>query len=87
MAFSVGDPATDAAVRKLAALRGTTLTETIRDAVEAEFQRLTTEQEARYAERRRKLEELAASLDQYPATGLKADKAFYDGLSGGIDAD
>ncbi len=39
MAFHVSDPATDAAVRRLAALRGKGITETIREAVEAELRR------------------------------------------------
>ncbi|WP_245484252.1 MULTISPECIES: type II toxin-antitoxin system VapB family antitoxin [unclassified Mesorhizobium] len=39
MAFSVKDESTDAAVRKLAKLKNMSLTETIRDAVEQEYQR------------------------------------------------
>lgn len=39
MAFHVRDPETDAAVRKLAALRGKGITDTIREAVEAELER------------------------------------------------
>ena len=38
MSFYVKDPATDKAVRKLAKLKGKTLTEAIRDAVEKELQ-------------------------------------------------
>jgi antitoxin VapB len=39
MAFHVKDAATDAAVRRLAKLKGKTLTETIREAVEHEYAR------------------------------------------------
>jgi antitoxin VapB len=39
MAFHISDPSTDAAVRKLAALKGKGLTETVREAVEAELRR------------------------------------------------
>ena len=39
MAFYVKDRATDQAVRRLAKLKGKTLTETIREAVEHEYQR------------------------------------------------
>jgi antitoxin VapB len=39
MAFHVKDRATDQAVRRLAQLKGKTLTETIREAVEHEYQR------------------------------------------------
>jgi antitoxin VapB len=39
MAFHVRDEATDLAVRKLAKLKGKSLTATIREAVENEYQR------------------------------------------------
>ncbi|MBZ0262633.1 MAG: type II toxin-antitoxin system VapB family antitoxin [Hyphomicrobiales bacterium] len=76
MTFYVKDPATDKAVRKLAKLKGKTLTETIREAVETELQR----------ERRetlpQRLNAIAQQLSKYPRTGLEADKAFFDELSG-----
>jgi antitoxin VapB len=78
MTFYVKDPATDKAVRKLAKLKGKTLTETIREAVETELQR----------ERRetlpQRLNAIAQQLSKYPKTGLEADKAFFDELSGDI---
>lgn len=37
MAFHIKDPATDAAVRRLARLKGTTLTEAVREAVEQAY--------------------------------------------------
>ena len=78
MTFYVKDPATDKAVRRLAKLKGKTLTETIREAVETELQR----------ERRetlpQRLNAIAQQLSKYPKTGLEADKAFFDELSGDI---
>lgn len=78
MTFYVKDPATDKAVRRLAKLRGKTLTETIREAVENELRK----------ERRKtlpqRLDAIARRLSKYPRTGLEADKAFYDELSGDI---
>ena len=78
MTFYVKDPATDKVVRKLAKLKGKTLTETIREAVETELQR----------ERRetlpQRLNAIAQQLSKYPKTGLEADKAFFDELSGDI---
>jgi antitoxin VapB len=78
MTFYVKDPATDKAVRKLAKLKGKTLTETIREAVETELQR----------ERRetlpQRLDAIAQQLSKYPKTGLEADKAFFDEISGDI---
>jgi antitoxin VapB len=76
MSFYVKDPATDKAVRELAKLKGTTLTEAIRDAVEKEL-----EQEWRKTLPER-LEAIADDFSKLPKSGLKADKAFYDWLSG-----
>jgi len=78
MTFYVKDPTTDEAVRQLAKLKGKTLTETIREAVENELRR----------ERRKslpqRLDEIAQRLRKYPRTGLEADKAFFDELSGDV---
>ena len=76
MSIYIKDPATDKAVRKLAKLRGVTLTEAVQGAVEGELKR----------ERRKTLPErldaIARRIQKYPPTGLEADKAFYDELSG-----
>ena len=79
MAFSIKDRATDSAVRELAALKGKSLTDTVREAVEAELAR----EKARtpLAER---LEELSRRYRTFPETGRDADKAFFDELSGGV---
>jgi antitoxin VapB len=76
MTIYIKDPAADAAIRKLARLKGTTLTEAIKSAVE----------QALEAERRSTLKETLAAIhkevESWPKTGLEADKAFYDELSG-----
>jgi len=79
MTFYVKDPATDKAVRRLAKLKGKTLTETIREAVENEYKR---ERDVKSLDER--LDEIAQRFAQYPDSGLKADKAFFDELSGDI---
>lgn len=78
MAFHVKDRATDEAVRRLAKLKGTTLTEAIREAVEHEYER----ERARIPlqDRIKALQDRFAALRQ--PGGLPADKAFYDDLSG-----
>jgi len=75
LAFHIKDPATDAAVRKLAAERGISLTAAVREAVENELQR-------RRRPLKERIEEIAEEYRSYPLTGLQADKAFYDELSG-----
>lgn len=73
MTIYVKDPKTDKAVRRLAKLRGTSLTEAIRVAVEKELE----------SERKAKLniDDLIARVASWPKTGLKADKAFFDSLN------
>lgn len=78
MAFHIRDEATDQAVRKLAHLKGKSLTATIREAVENEYQR--ERQKKPLSER---LEELRKWIDaRSKPGGLPADKAFFDELSG-----
>ena len=74
MAFYVKDPATDKAVRKLAKLKGITLTEAIRSAVEAELEREKSDVNEKA------IDAIIAKVASWPDTGLKADKAFYDSL-------
>jgi antitoxin VapB len=62
---------------KLAAIRHITKTEAVRQALENELAR--TESEKTLAERLRPIQDRIASR---PATGLEADKAFFDELSG-----
>jgi antitoxin VapB len=78
MAFHIRDPKTDKAVRQLAARKGVSMTEAVREAVENELAKLE-EDKRPMLERIRDIQERVAA---YPKTGLKADKAFYDWLSG-----
>jgi antitoxin VapB len=80
MAFHIRDERADQAVRKLAARRKLSITEAVRVAAENELQRDETA-DAAFMERIREIQRQAAA---YPRTGLKADKAFYDELSGDI---
>ncbi len=79
MAFYVKDPATDTVVRRLAKIKGKTLTDTIREAVEKEY--ANTKASKIVAE---KLDALAERFSKLPRSGLEADKAFFDDLSGDL---
>lgn len=76
MSFHVRDPKTDALVRELARKRGVGLTEAIRDAVDAELRR---DLEGEFMARVRRIQARVAARGR---TGLVADKAFFDDLSG-----
>jgi antitoxin VapB len=80
MAFHVKDEATDKAVRRLAKLKRMTLTATIREAVEHEYERACAE--IPLIERLKPIQEQFAALRK--PGGLPADKAFFDELSGDI---
>jgi antitoxin VapB len=80
MAFHVRDETTDMAVRRLAKLKGKTLTETIREAVEHEYERVRSE--IPLIERLKPIQDELKALSR--PGGLPADKAFYDELSGDI---
>jgi antitoxin VapB len=85
VAFHVRDEETDAAVRRLAKRKGKTLTATIREACEHEYER---EYGGDNAERRDDefMDAVRAAQAAFKAIsrpgGLPADKAFYDELSG-----
>ncbi|UGX88847.1 type II toxin-antitoxin system VapB family antitoxin [Phyllobacterium meliloti] len=79
MAFSVKDETTDAAVRRLAKLKNTSLTDAIREAVVNEYNR--TKGEIPLQER---LAALSQRYKAYPKTGQDADKTFFDDLSGDL---
>jgi len=80
MAFHVRDPETDALVRRLARQKGVGLTEAIKVAVREKIER---DKKAKpMLERIRVIQDEVAS---WPDTGLKADKAFFDELSGDED--
>ncbi|HVP85231.1 MAG TPA: type II toxin-antitoxin system VapB family antitoxin [Rhizomicrobium sp.] len=78
MAFHVKDPATDQAVRRLAKIKGKSLTETIREAVEQEYER--EQEKVPFLEKVKAIQEEFAALSK--PGGLPADKAFFDELSG-----
>ena len=78
MPCHVRDEATDKAVRRLARLKRKTLTETIREAVEHEYERVRSE--IPLIERLKPIQDELRSLSK--PGGLPADKAFYDELSG-----
>jgi antitoxin VapB len=80
MAFHVRDPKTDSLVRKLAQRKGVGITDAIREAVERELER--EEQGLSLWERST---DIRAEIASWPRTGLKADKAFFDSLSGEDD--
>lgn len=79
MAFHIRDPEADRVVRELAARKGVSLTDAVKQAVQNEL--LQMDQNVPFLERIRDLQQRVAA---YPKTGLKADKAFYDELSGDV---
>lgn len=77
MQINIRDPETATLVRELASRRGVGLTEAVRSAVKGELARLN--REPPFLER---IEEIQRKVMSYPDTGRKADKAFFDELSG-----
>jgi antitoxin VapB len=77
MAFHVRDAETDALVRELAAKHKIGLTDAVKMAVRSQLQR---EQDA--IPLRLRIATLRSEVLKRPATGLEADKAFFDELSG-----
>lgn len=78
MAFHVRDKETDTLVRELARKRGVGLTEAVKQAVRTELDRKEDEVARKLAAMKAISDEVAS----WPRTGLKADKAFFDELSG-----
>ena len=76
MAFHVRDPETDTLVRRLARQEGVGLTEAVKRAVQAKLD------DASHVPLREKLKRIADEIAKYPDTGLRADKSFFDELSG-----
>jgi antitoxin VapB len=83
MAFHIRDPETDRIVRDLASKTGATLTDAVREAAAEKLARVdrTLEREDKrpLREQIRDIQERVAARGK---TGLKADKAFFDWLSG-----
>lgn len=80
MAFHVRDQETDALVRELARKRQVGLTDAIKLAVGAELRR-----EVEATPILQRIRAIRAEVAQRERTGLKADKAFFDELSGDDD--
>lgn len=77
----IKDERTNALVDELARLRGTSKTEAVRRAVEAE---LELERNRSVATPRQRLENFYKRYPLPEPSGLVADKAFYDDLSGNL---
>ena len=77
MPFHVRDPETDTLVRELARRRGVGLTQAVKLAVAEELKRVESEPSLLD-----KIHDLQARIAKRPKSGLKADKAFFDWLSG-----
>ncbi len=77
MPLYIKDEQTNRLVDRLAAQRGVNKTEAVRLAVQAELERA---QQAKPL--RERMREWRAAHPMPPPTGLKADKAFFDDLSG-----
>ena len=77
MPFHVRDPETDTLVRELARRRGVGLTEAIKQVVGAELKR-----EPAGSDYLAKVRAIQDRIAQRGRTGLVADKAFFDDLSG-----
>lgn len=82
MSIYIKNPEIDKAVRELARLRGVSLTEAIREAVEKAIGEERAQQDEDFL---MKIHELQSQVASYPPSGNKADKAFYDWLSGEED--
>ncbi len=81
MPFHVRDPEVDAKVRRFAQQRGVGITEAIGLAVDEANQ----SGEQRKREKLARMRAVSDRIATYPKTGLKADKAFFDELSGDGD--
>ena len=80
MAFHIRDPKTDAVVRKLAKRKRVGITEAVREAAERDLKR--EEKKLSLWER---TADIRARLNANADPDFKADKAFYDWLSGEED--
>ncbi|MFZ0266586.1 type II toxin-antitoxin system VapB family antitoxin [Caulobacter sp.] len=78
MAFHIRDPETDALVRELAEKAHVGITEAVKLAA---AEALATRDKAR-EEKLAKMRAISDRIASLPRTGLKADKAFFDELSG-----
>lgn len=83
MAFHIRDPETDRIVRDLAAKTGATLTGAVREAAAEKLARIErTQDRADKRPLREQIRDIQERVAARGKTGLKADKAFFDWLSG-----
>jgi antitoxin VapB len=80
MAFHISDQETEDLVRELARKMGVGLTEAVKLAVRAELEREDSKKLMLG-----RIREIQDQVALWPRTGLKADKAFFDELSGDTD--
>lgn len=78
MPFHIRDEETDTLVRELARREGVGLTEAVKLAVKERLEHKGEDTARRFAAMKAISDEIA----KLPETGLKADKAFFDDLSG-----
>jgi antitoxin VapB len=82
VALHIRDPETDAAVRKLAKRMGLGMTEAVRVAVTEKLGALEQDAASRDLVFVDVIRDLQEEIARHGRTGLKADKSFYDELSG-----
>ncbi len=83
MAFHIRDPETDRIVRDLASKTGATLTDAVREAAAEKLARVERMRErADKRPLRDQIREIQERVAARGKTGQKADKAFFDWLSG-----
>lgn len=79
MAFHVRDPETDRVVRELAAVKGATLTDAIRDACAKALD--DAQRSAGRDELKARLKAIRDRVAAFPDTDVVIDKAFFDALN------
>ena len=77
MAFHIRDPDTDRLARELAQIQGNGITGAVKSALEAKLREVR-----RKVPLLERIKDITDEITAAPKTGLKADKAFYDWLSG-----
>jgi antitoxin VapB len=79
MTLSIKDPTTDALARKLAELKGQSITDAVRAALEAEVARAERDEAARRERIHALVDQIAATMEGSGHSGDHGD-IFYDGI-------